>query len=134
MARRVTLITGPPCAGKTTWARDRAQPGDIVLDQDAIGAAAMSRGLDHVAAMTDGTAWVIRCCAGQHNRVRLAAQIRATDTVHLQPPAEVLLARARQRRHPARHVQAVRQWLADEQAGGRAGTRGDPQHVERTAW
>ena len=30
------VITGPPCGGKTTWVRDRAKPGDIVIDLDRI--------------------------------------------------------------------------------------------------
>jgi hypothetical protein len=33
------LITGPPAGGKTTWARQHARPGDIVVDLDAIAQA-----------------------------------------------------------------------------------------------
>lgn len=32
------LITGPPAAGKTTWVRQHAQKGDIIIDYDAIAA------------------------------------------------------------------------------------------------
>lgn len=32
----ITIICGPPAAGKTTYARERAKPGDIVIDLDAI--------------------------------------------------------------------------------------------------
>ncbi|MGV1682926.1 HNH endonuclease [Sphingopyxis sp. NJF-3] len=32
----LTIICGPPASGKTTYARDRAKPGDIVIDLDAI--------------------------------------------------------------------------------------------------
>ncbi|MBD2900768.1 hypothetical protein amrb99_97770 [Actinomadura sp. RB99] len=32
----LTVVTGPPCAGKTTYVREHAAPGDIVLDMDAI--------------------------------------------------------------------------------------------------
>ena len=66
--RRVILVAGPPCSGKTTYVTQRAKPGDLVLDQDAIGAAAMRQGLAKVAAMTDGTAWVIRCSPGPTQR------------------------------------------------------------------
>lgn len=33
------LVAGPPCSGKTTWARERADDGDLVLDSDALYAA-----------------------------------------------------------------------------------------------
>lgn len=36
---RVTLVTGPPCSGKTTYVAQHRQPGDIVLDYDAIAQA-----------------------------------------------------------------------------------------------
>lgn len=40
---RVMLVCGPPAAGKSTLVRDRAKPGDIVIDLDTI---ARERGLD----------------------------------------------------------------------------------------
>lgn len=30
------VVTGPPASGKSTWVRDRAEPGDIVIDFDAL--------------------------------------------------------------------------------------------------
>lgn len=30
------LVVGPPAAGKTTWVRQHARPGDITIDYDAI--------------------------------------------------------------------------------------------------
>lgn len=114
MTRAVTLVTGPPCAGKSTHVAQHARPGDIVLDQDVIGAAAMRAGLAHVAAMTTGTAWVIRCCPGPTRRQALAAQLRATDVLLLRPDDAELLARAARRPHPRRHIQAVRDWISRE--------------------
>ena len=35
-ACRVMLVCGPPAAGKSTYVRDRAQPGDSVIDIDMI--------------------------------------------------------------------------------------------------
>ncbi|WP_312529475.1 HNH endonuclease [Paracoccus sp. (in: a-proteobacteria)] len=32
----VTIVCGPPASGKTTWVRDRARPGDKVIDLDEI--------------------------------------------------------------------------------------------------
>lgn len=38
------VITGPPCAGKSTWIKDRAQPGDIVIDFDLLTTALIHGG------------------------------------------------------------------------------------------
>lgn len=129
--RRVVLVTGPPCAGKSTYAREHAAPGDLILDQDELGPAAMRNAIEQVTAMADGTAWVIRCCAGQARRAQLAAELRA-EMVHLQPPERELLARARQRRGVPGQVRAVRRWLETEAAGGPH--HGDPAPVQRTTW
>lgn len=32
----LTLVIGPPAAGKSTWVRNAAEPGDICIDFDAI--------------------------------------------------------------------------------------------------
>lgn len=125
--RRVILVAGAPCAGKSTHVARHAKPGDLVLDQDVIGAAAMRAGLARVAAMTTGTAWVIRCAPGPRRRQRLAAQIRATDVVLLHPGDDELHARATRRPHPRRAIQAVRDWIRREAADeppGRTTRRG----------
>src|SRR4051812_27437058 len=102
--RQVTLIAGPPCAGKTTYAAAHARPADLILDQDVIGATAMTRALRALATMTTGTAWVIRCCAGPARRLAFATSIRATDTVLLTPDRATLVARAARRPNPRRHI------------------------------
>lgn len=33
------VVTGPPAAGKTTWVREHAKPGDITIDYDTLAAA-----------------------------------------------------------------------------------------------
>lgn len=32
----LTVITGPPCGGKTQYARKHALPGEVIVDFDAI--------------------------------------------------------------------------------------------------
>lgn len=32
----ITVITGPPCSGKSTYVQQRAQPGDVIIDFDQI--------------------------------------------------------------------------------------------------
>ncbi|MFC3238240.1 HNH endonuclease, partial [Streptomyces nitrosporeus] len=49
----VTLVCGPPCSGKTTYVRDRAQGGDLVVDWDALAQALGSpHPWDHPAPLT----------------------------------------------------------------------------------
>ena len=38
---RVCIVTGPPGAGKTTYAKQNRRPGDIIVDLDYIAAALM---------------------------------------------------------------------------------------------
>jgi predicted kinase len=35
----LTIVTGPPCAGKSTHVDEQRQPGDVVIDFDRIAAA-----------------------------------------------------------------------------------------------
>lgn len=113
--RRVILVTGPPCAGKTSYVRDRAQPGDTVLDQDEIGARSMTEALRRLG-QHHGTVWVIRCAPGPSARAALARRIGATDTVHLVAPREQLIARAVHRPNRRRHIAAIDKWFTAEQA------------------
>jgi predicted kinase len=129
--RSVTLVAGPPCAGKTTWVRQHAQPGDLVLDADNIARRlgstdqwqhaqphrqaaqdVMWQQMAAVRAMPAGTAWVIRAVPDPAERARLAHWLRATTVVVLLPPAPVLMGRAGRRPHPYRTRQAIRYWAS----------------------
>lgn len=114
--RTVVLVCGPPCAGKTSYVKAHAQPGDLILDQDELGHQGMRAALDHVTRMRSGTAWVIRCSPGPARREHLARRIRATDTVLLVPPCDVLRGRARNRPGARRTLAGIKHWQRVEQA------------------
>lgn len=43
----LTVVTGQPCAGKTSWVDDHRETGDVVIDVDAL-AVALGAETDHV--------------------------------------------------------------------------------------
>lgn len=112
--RRVVLVTGPPAAGKTTYVQARAQPSDVILDQDAIGRAAMNRGLAQIHTH-QCSVWIIRCAPGPRLRRALAQQLGA-ELVHLVEPEPTIVLRAARRPNPRRHIAAVVKWYAVERA------------------
>ncbi|MFD3483793.1 AAA family ATPase [Streptomyces sp. NPDC058665] len=95
------VITGPPGAGKSSWIRAHAGPGDIVIDLDLIALALAGPGADHHA-HSDALLKVA-------HRARTAALHQAEQLVdqadvyliHTMPQAK---ARARYRRLGARIV------------------------------
>src|SRR5690554_6806344 len=52
----ITLVVGPPTGGKSTWVRDHAQPGDVIVDFDTIaqtlGSPVTHDHPDHIVAIT----------------------------------------------------------------------------------
>lgn len=128
-ARRVTLVCGPPCSGKTTWVREHEAPGDLVVDYDAIARdlgspdpwdhpevirmLARSRRdalEDEVARMPSGTAWVIRSLPEAERRAAMARRLRATDVVVLDVPPDEALRRAARDGRPPWTPGVIRAW------------------------
>lgn len=130
MTREVTLVCGPPCAGKSTYVAARAGLDDIVLDHDEIAKsmgsslgwthrssiarraeARVQHRLETVAAMQHGSAWVIRCAARARHREHLATLLRADAVLVLLPDVETLMQRAMQRPKPDATIAAIRRWI-----------------------
>lgn len=42
----ITIVTGPPCGGKSTYVRNGARPGDVIIDMDRIALALTLEGTD----------------------------------------------------------------------------------------
>jgi 5-methylcytosine-specific restriction endonuclease McrA len=127
------LVCGPPCSGKSTWVDERFQPGDIVLDYDAImqsltrlpthqsiEAAKQTAlrmfwaGLENLPGNTegqvfDGDIWIVATMAAAHQRVETAKRTGATITL-IDPGKAACIERAQQYPDPPTTVQAIESW------------------------
>ena len=149
----LTVITGPPCAGKTTYARQHAMPGDIIVDFDEI---AMALGCqarhtygdrDHIwhvtlaarnAAITSAIqrhhegarVWIIDCVIPPNRQD--AYDANGARIVRLTAEPAELHRRASAERPPQWHAQ-IDQWLA---TGGRPQypARREPSPRRGTRW
>ncbi len=134
--RHVTLVCGPPCAGKSTYVAQHVQRGDLVVCFDHLAqqagsthphehqpqhrqaaARAYAALLAQVADMQDGRAWVIRCAPHHADRAALAARLHADAVVQLVPEQAEALARAELDKRSPRTRQAIRQWYQQHEAG-----------------
>lgn len=139
----IAVITGPPCAGKSTHARQHARPGDLIIDFDPIAHALGSpvdHGHDHHIAETAAAAWsaaireALRQCQGpRHAWIidskptawRLGEYARAgARYVHLTGAAEELHRRADEAKRPASWHARIDQFIAGA----------DPEPKRATAW
>jgi predicted kinase len=130
-ATRMTLyvITGPPCVGKSTWVRDRAKPGDIVVDLDRIALAITAEETPHheypahirkaailirrtavavaLSYARRGTSYVIH--AKPSGKARNQYIRAGAHMIELNAPMNVLMARAKAERPP--HIwQTLARW------------------------
>lgn len=106
----VTIVTGPPGSGKTTYVTERAQWGDLIVDVDALYAAlsglawyekpeallpfvieARDAILDRLHESSDlRQAWIVTSEARQAELERMKSRYNATVLVLEIPPAECL--------------------------------------------
>lgn len=126
------LVIGPPAAGKSTWVREQAKPGDITIDYDALACTLAVPGddphnhPDHVKQVTkaarqaaidtaltlaiDHDVYVIHSTPSD---TLLARYRRAgAKTVVIDPGYDTVMARAKQER-PWWMQQAVKKWYRD---------------------
>ncbi len=120
----LTVVTGPPAAGKSTWVMAHAKPGDIVIDYDRIAQALTAEGADthrHGRAVKRVTykAW----WAAITEALPLSARCDVY-VIHSTPNAEAL---ARYKQHGARIVpvdpgrDVVMRRIGEQRPGGAAG-------------
>ena len=128
------VITGPPCVGKSTWVRDRAQPGDMVIDLDRIALAITAETTPHheyppqirkAAVMLrkqavaqalvharSGSSYIIH--AKPNTKARAIYKKNQAQFVELTAPLQVLLDRAATER-PAWVSGMIRSWYVDDE-------------------
>ena len=125
MPESVTLVWGPPCAGKNTYVREHAARGDLVVDFDALITALGGAGShDQPAGLVPfafeaanavlrrvadskgdvGRVWVIRSAPRRVDRKGFDVR------VCLLPPKQVCLERA-VRERPASWVGYIEKWF-----------------------
>jgi predicted kinase len=128
----ITIVCGPPGAGKTTYVAEHARRGDLILDLDRIFEAISGLPLyDKPDALTPfvwqardaimdrlsrpsgvANAWVITGGALRNGRLALAARYRAR-IVMLDTPAEECKRRLSDRPLTRPWVALIDQWWAD---------------------
>lgn len=117
-ATHIVLVMGPPAAGKTTYVKQHAGPGDVVIDYDAIAQALGPGGGRHELVMQlrgklltqlrrgelqAGRAWVLSCDPAADRRFPYH------DVVVLDPGKEEVLRRCAAER-PAHLLRVVEDW------------------------
>lgn len=123
----VVLVCGPPAAGKSTWVKQNARPGDRVIDFDEICrtlgsrsrfdhpphvravAKSMRRSLEERAVEHPGRTWVIRSLADRDDREAVAERLGARVVV-LATPVDRAAARAAADERPGWTGRAIRSW------------------------
>jgi 5-methylcytosine-specific restriction protein A len=129
--RRVTLVAGPPCAGKNTYVTQHAKSGEEVVDYDEIMARLSGRPLHHhdeayvEAVRAERDQRISRLLAsGEYGWIIASAPRSAqrhelrTSVVLLLPPQSLTVARAEAER-PHGWREYVRQWYRDYEADER---------------
>lgn len=143
--RVIRVVTGPPCAGKSTHVAESAQPGDLVVDYDVLATALgsdtphQSKGLVRLAALAarkaviatalahvgDEDAWIIHTSpTGEQVTAYEAAGAEFTT---LDPGIETCLARAADR--PDGTTEAIEAWY---ERGDPAGEKEESMSVAMT--
>lgn len=128
---QVTVVTGPPAAGKTTHVRQHAQPGDVIIDYDLIANALSGQDADnhehptHIQAVTKAArqaaldaaiktsarTWLIHATPSAKQQANYSA--RGAEIITIDPGEEVVMRRIKAQR-PAHMAKAAGQWYADQ--------------------
>ena len=123
----ITVIIGPPCAGKSTYIQSKAATGDVLIDYDAIAKAignksshnatgsirdiALSMRWRAIYSITEGIeddAWIIHT-APNESLIKEYAEAGAVFQI-LDPGIEACIERAKQDERPEETIEVIQQW------------------------
>jgi predicted kinase len=129
----ITVVTGPPCSGKSTYVREHRKPGDIVIDFDTLAQALGSPNPhDHSTAVRNVTirmrraaieaalrthdvdVWIVDCNISPD---RMRAYQRAGATIRAMTVDSAELHRRASKERPALWHRLIDEWVP---AGGAA--------------
>lgn len=123
----IHVVTGPPCAGKSTYIRENADPGDLVVDFDAI-AKALGAEDDHTAdgvvmeaakgardaaietARKNDTGWII-------DTYLTGSYPDTAEIVLLDPGKDACIERAKQDNRPDGTLDEIDKWYSRQKGG-----------------
>lgn len=116
----ITLVTGAPASGKTTYVHRHAKPGDVIIDMDNFRE--FTRGDEKLAARLRAAAenrmhtltqdvWVIRTLTNPVDRALFIRRHHVARVVEMRAPGEILHSRARGRGDSLEVHEVIDRWI-----------------------
>ena len=116
----ITLVTGAPASGKTTYVHRHAKPSDAIIDLDIYKE--FTRGDEKLAARLRTAAenrmhtltqdvWVVRTLTNPTDRELFIRRHHVARVVELRAPGEILHSRARGRGDSQEVHEVIDRWL-----------------------
>ena len=125
----IHIVSGPPCAGKSTYVKENAKDGDLRVDYDMIAQALgatnshAAEGLVRTAAFgaregaimaalkdTEAESWIIHTSPSEEH-MKMYEEAGA-DFVNLDPGYEVCMERAKQDGRPQQTIDGIEKWYS----------------------
>lgn len=110
------LICGPPAAGKSSYVKAHAKPGDLIIDLDelkrehGVNAKHVQKRLEASLSDFEGDTWVIRTLGDSKARERVSERLGIDEIIVLATPKDLALQRSKERGDPQELSDAITNW------------------------